>query len=418
MAEFLLALSAFERWQAARRFDPVLGQRWFVLTGAGAVLALTAALIIVSRLNTARENQAAASAFVRLCERRGLSQRERQILMMMVAKTKLKRSESIFSLATAFDRGANLLIEEALVRWGEHQCKQQRIELSLLREKLGFRKKLASAAGSARKGAKPATDQIPVNKSIELTRMKGHSPGTLSGLVLENNHMELTVKLDRPVESITGSPWRGRYYFGPSVWEFDTFEISCKGRTLTLNHTDSVRFINRRSFPRVKVSRPAYVALFPFSRMVKTGARQPEEDSVDLQQQDSRRPPADRWQPPRFLAGEAVELAGPAMRIELRGESDIEVKLSDKLLVVVNLADHRDPGGIRIIEDICEVRQVQKIENGCSIAVELVGLGDSDVDELIRLTNAEARRNENNNRQNAPLESELVAAGAETVQKV
>ena len=141
LAEFLLALSAGERWQAARRFDSSLGQRWFILTGAGAVIVLTMALIIVSRLNAAREKETAASAFVRLCDKRGLSQRERQTLMMIIAKTQLKRSESIFSLATAFDRGANLLIEEALVQWGEHQCKQLRVELSLLREKLGFRKK-------------------------------------------------------------------------------------------------------------------------------------------------------------------------------------------------------------------------------------------------------------------------------------
>ena len=417
LTESLLALSAGQRWQAAKRFDSVLGQRWFILTGAVAVLVLTAALIIVSRLNAAREKEAAASAFVRLCGKRGLSQRERQILMMIVAKIQLKRSESIFSLATAFDRGANLLIEEALVQWGEQQCKQLRIELSLLREKLGFRKKLASSVGSG-KGAKPGTNQIPVNKSIELTRIKSHGPGTLTGLVVENNQMELTVKLDQPVESITGSPWRGRYYFGSSVWEFDTFEISCKEQTLALNHTDSVRFINRRSFPRVKISRPAYVALFPFSRTVKPGVLKAEEPVADSQPEDFQSPPTEVWQPPHFLNAEVVELAGPAMRIELKGEPDIEVKLSDKVLVVANLTDPRDPDGIRIIEDICEVRQVQKIENGCSIAVELVGLNDSDVDELIRLTNAEARRNENNNQQTAPLEGELVAAGANAAQKV
>ncbi len=395
-----------------------MGQRWFILTGTVAVLVLTAALIAVSRLNAAREKQAAASAFVRLCERRGLSQRERQILMMIVAKTQLKLSESIFSLATAFDRGSNVLIEEALVQWGERQCKQLRIELSLLREKLGFRKKLAFTVGSAHKAAKPATDQIPVNKSIELTRIKGHSPGTLTGRVVENNRMELTVRLDRPVESITGALWRGRYYFGPSVWEFDTFEISCRGQTLTLNHTDSVRFINRRSFPRVKVRKVAYVALFPFSRVIKRTDPPAQEDAADTEQEDLAHQPGEVLQPPVFLDAEVVELAGPAMRIDLRGDSEVDVKLSDKVLVVVNLTDPRDLDGMRIIEDICEVRQVQKIENGCSIAVELVGLADSDVDELIRLTNAEVRRNENNDQRKAPLESKLAVAAAETMQEV
>ncbi len=47
---------------------------------------------------------------------------------------------------------------------------------------------------------------------------------------------------------------------------------------------------------------------------------------------------------------------------------------------------------LRIIEDIGEVRHVRAIENGQSIAVELTGLSDSDVNELIRATNAASVR--------------------------
>jgi hypothetical protein len=46
----------------------------------------------------------------------------------------------------------------------------------------------------------------------------------------------------------------------------------------------------------------------------------------------------------------------------------------------------------RIVEDIGEVRHTKAIKNGLSIAVELTGLSDSDVNELIRATNAASVR--------------------------
>jgi len=46
----------------------------------------------------------------------------------------------------------------------------------------------------------------------------------------------------------------------------------------------------------------------------------------------------------------------------------------------------------KIVQDIGMVRHTKTAENGLSIAVELVGLSDSDVDELIRATNAASPR--------------------------
>jgi hypothetical protein len=40
------------------------------------------------------------------------------------------------------------------------------------------------------------------------------------------------------------------------------------------------------------------------------------------------------------------------------------------------------------VQDIGEVRHIKAIEGGFSVAVELVGLSDQDVDELVRATNA------------------------------
>ena len=41
----------------------------------------------------------------------------------------------------------------------------------------------------------------------------------------------------------------------------------------------------------------------------------------------------------------------------------------------------------RIIEDIAKVRHIAKDENGSSVALELTGLNDDGINELIRATN-------------------------------
>ncbi len=64
----------------------------------------------------------------------------------------------------------------------------------------------------------------------------------------------------------------------------------------------------------------------------------------------------------------------------------------------------------RIVEDIGEVRHTKAIQDGFSIAVELTGLSDSNVSELIRATNAASIRT-NVNRQDSP-------DSAETEEKV
>ena len=43
---------------------------------------------------------------------------------------------------------------------------------------------------------------------------------------------------------------------------------------------------------------------------------------------------------------------------------------------------------VSIVQDIGEVRHTKATQNGLSIAIELTGLSDSDVNELIRATNA------------------------------
>ncbi|MHC4666107.1 MAG: PilZ domain-containing protein, partial [Planctomycetota bacterium] len=190
-----------------------------------------------------------------------------------------------------------------------------------------------------------------------------------------------TVKSAMSVKITFGEMWRVRYYFGASTWEFDTTIVSCDGDILVLNHSDTVRFINRRRFLRVPVNKPALVALFPFTRSLYEG-----NDGAS-------------WRPPEFVPAVVTELAGPGLRINVA----LDVKVGNRVLVVVRLDGENGQNSVpdrqnsksqtsRIVEDIGEVRHTRVEQNALSIAVELTGLSDSDLNELIRATNLASLR--------------------------
>ena len=201
-----------------------------------------------------------------------------------------------------------------------------------------------------------------------MTRRKARDPGDVESTIVGNSDTELAVRLTRPVKITFGEFWCIHYYFGSSVWEFDASVVSYDGDILVLNHSDDVRFINRRRFIRVPVKMQAFIAPFPFAK-----ASEPV------------------WGPPEFVPAVVTELAGPGLRIE----STLKVEEGERILVVLSLDEEQgrdlttaNTGILKIVEDIGEVRHIRAIPDGLSIAVELTGLSDSDVDKLIRITNA------------------------------
>ena len=193
--------------------------------------------------------------------------------------------------------------------------------------------------------------------------------------------------MSRPVKITFGEFWCIHYYFGSSVLEFDTSVVSYDGDILILNHSNDIRFVNRRRFIRVPVKRPAFIARFPFAKAAES-----------------------QWGPPKFVPAVVTELAGPGMRIE----SGLKVKERERVLVVLSLDEKQGgnltaakTGALEIVEDLGEVRHIKAIPNGSSIAVELTALSDSDVDELIRITNAASVKAKAGNKNNsAPTEEE------------
>jgi len=403
----VLALTPLERWKAAGRFSTsFMTEQWFILTGTAAIIILTVLLLMVSYNRAAQERKLTKQLFVKYAEKRGLSERERQILLEIGRKAGLKRCEAIFTMPSAFNNGAAKMVEESLARQEAEKSKWLRTELSFLREKLGFQKKTYASIGSPAKSRRLSSRQISIGKKLHITRRKIPDLVDIESTVIKNDNMELTVKLTTPLESKPGELWRARYYFGASVWEFDTSVVSCNGNILALNHSDNIRFINRRRFLRVPVNKPAFITRFPFVRMLGSSLT-----NVS----------GNKWGLPEFIPATVTELGGPGLRIE----APLEVKAGERVLVAFSLDEEKDEDSIpyqkdaslhailvqpgsagqdntrlrrgkatpsKIVEDIGEVRHVTAIENGLSIAIELTGLSDSDVNELIRATNAASVR--------------------------
>ena len=384
-----LALTPLQRWQAAGRFNTnFMTERWFIVTGVIAIIVLSVLLVLVSFNRIMQERKVTEQFFVTYARKRGLNEHERQVLLDIATKAGLKHSEAIFTIDGAFDRGAAKMIEENLAgQQTDGENKRLRYEMSLLREKLGFKKQPLSSIGSLSKSKKLSSRQIPVGKKLHITRRMPPNSGDIESTVIKNNDMELTVKLAVPVESAAGELWYARYHFGASVWEFDTSVVSCNGDILVLNHGDNVRFINRRRFLRVPVKKPALIARFPFAKTLG-----PIND-------DCKDTSLVSWELPEFTPAIVTELAGPGLRIE----APLKVKVGERVLVIFKLDEEKGTEQItaqrnakkqtsKMVEDIGEVRHIKAIQTGLSIAVELTGLNDSDVNELIRATNVASLR--------------------------
>ena len=384
--DLILGLTPIERWEAARRFNTgFVAEHFFLIAAMTALTLLVGLLLWVSYTRVMEERKMAKQLFFDQAEKRGLSTRERQILLEVVGKSRLKQSDAIFTMQDAFDRGAAELIEQRLAsQRPAEEIDQLRAELSFLREKLAFQP--ITSIGSATNPKKLSSRQIPIGKTIHVTRRKARISTSIESTVLKNDEAELVVKLAMPVQSRPGEYWRARYDFGASVLEFDTSVISCTGDILVFSHSENIRFISRRRFLRVPVNRPALIAPFPFARIPCSSAKSH----------------ASSLGEPEFVPAVVTELAGPGLRLE----APLQVKIGDRVLVILALNEQQGSrkagsqnegvappkagktGTSKIVQDIGMVRHTKAIENGLSIAVELVGLSDSDVNELIRATNA------------------------------
>jgi len=375
----ILALTALKRLEAMRRLNTnFMTQRWFVITGVAAIVVLVILFFVIDYHQRVWGKNVSRRFFDEYAEKRGMSSRERQLLMDIAHRAGLRQKEAIFTMERAFDAGSTKILDEGLDRQMPEESKRLRIEMFFLREKLGFQRQSSSSGGLPMKLRKMNTRQIPVGKKFYVTRRKGRDSDSIESTVTKTDYAELTIEMSRAVEIAAGEVWVVRYYFGASAWEFESSVIRSDGKVLVLNHTDDVRFINRRRFLRVAVNKSGFIAPFPFARMVGKG-------------RDEKRATSEGWLLPEFVPAIVTELAGAGLCVR----APLDVKAGDKVLVVFRLDEEQNKGDgeqkapeAKIVQDIGEVRHTTIIPNGLQIAVELIGLSDSDISELIRATNA------------------------------
>ncbi len=394
VTQAVLALSPVERWSAARRLShkgpqSYVTEHWFFWVAAAALAVLLLLLWWVSRRRSPASAELTRELFTENALRRGLSSRERQILLAIVMRSGLGQSHNIFTTVDAFDRGATKLLAECARTRNPDEIERLKTEVSSLREKLGFQ--ALQTPGRLTPSRRPSSRDIPVGKTVELTRRRHRSGATIRAEVVRNDDIELAVELETPVGSRPGDFWRARYTFGMSVWEFDTTVVSCEEARVVFNHVDNVRFINRRRFPRVAVTMPALVAPFPFMQRALSAVHRVASGG-GLDQSGAGVPVG----PPAFVHGVVTELAGPGLRIE----APLRVRAGDRVVVVFR-SDEMDMAGSDrmrdgsqgcVIESVGQVRHCHSTETGVSIAVELAGLSEGDIDALVRMTNVMSSR--------------------------
>lgn len=392
--DLFLALTAMERMEAMRRLTAnVFTQRIIIYISVMAIIVLTLALVYISQHNKKEEDELSDEMFNNYADKRGLSKRERQILRYMASRAGMQKLETIFTLESAFDTGSARLLEEVSEK--DHNL-QVASEIAFLREKLGFRKRSSLTVADMLRKNKLSTRQLPVDKKIQLTRRKGSETEDIEATVTKNSEFELLLKLSKPVEDPQNTILRGRYYFGASVWEFDIFVTNCIEDILVLRHCDEVRHINRRRFLRVPVDRPGFIAAFDFSKDMQL---QMEKTKAD----DSfRNIGHDDIIHPEFHPASVKEIAGPGFLVE----SDLKVQVGQRVVLI--FAWENSPEPIKdtsstivkysVVEDIAEVKRFEEQEDKNIIAIEMYGVGDAEIDKLIKITNEASRRNSNQNK--------------------
>lgn len=385
--EVTLGLTPAERFQAAGRFESG-NTVWFVVIFGVIALALVVVLATVVWEHSRQKDKSGKDKFLEQAQKRGLSSRESQILLRVAKLTGLKKVESIFTMERAFDIGTGKVLDSATaLRMTDEQIKRLGEELAYIREKLGFKKKLMPVTEPVRRLRERSSREIPLGKRVYMTRRLGRDSENIEAIIIKNTDNVLAVRLAVALESSIGERWCVRYYYGASVWEFDVSVVGSEGDVLILNHSDNIRFINRRRFLRVPVRRKAYIAPFAFERQIAAKSSRPGTNLADVFDEGVVLP--------RFVPATVTQLAGPGLLIE----TSLPLEARQRVAVIFDLDVYDDPDGTarpvrarKIVEDIGIVRHTSQAEKGYSVAVELTGLSDFDVNGLIRATNAAAAK--------------------------
>ncbi|NLH15228.1 MAG: PilZ domain-containing protein [Phycisphaerae bacterium] len=387
-----LALTPLERYSAMRRLNShhplpdslraFLTHPWFIWGGILLIGILLISLVLVRRKRTVHEKYQHKEQFRFLCDQRGLTAQQREILTAIARQSRAGRMEEVFFQSDLFVRGASQLMQEYFAS-GHNliERKKMNVLIGQIKQKLGFQSGFGGLP--IRRGRDPglSSRDIPVGKTVSIALSTRPEGSRVDAVVIQSDEFELVLRPEIPVSCPPGEHWNVRYRLGTSTYEFDALTMVCGSDGLELSHTESVRFLNRRRFLRVPVEFPAQVAPFPVQRQQERG----------------------RLVVPQFVPATVTEISGPGLRIH----TELATEHGQRLLVVFEL----EPG--KVIQDIGEVRGLRDTAQDQSIGVELVGLDDTTVNELIRTTNAIAIRRDSQMRKMNAENPEMVATSGE-----
>ena len=147
------SLTSTQRWDALRllNFD-FGGQDGFILICGVILAALIMLLVIVHLLDAIKRKRNSNHLFIEYADKRGLNIRERQILMDIATRARLRLTESIFTMGDVFDRAATKMIRASLAKYGAKRSRYLSAELSMLREKMGFRRRSSISETAVEQG--------------------------------------------------------------------------------------------------------------------------------------------------------------------------------------------------------------------------------------------------------------------------
>jgi hypothetical protein len=260
-------------------------------------------------------------------------------------------------MSDAFDKGSAKLMQERFSR-GDNIVVRKRLNVMIntIKGKLGFTSGKRTYGVRRGLGHGLSSRTIPVGNRVSLVRSIDKGASRIKGEVIQNDEIEIVIKTRENISSVPGDVWDVRYRFGSSTWAFCSLTMNSTENILELSHTDNIRFVNRRKFPRATVRKTAMIAAFETIRKGFKG----KDMNLD------------------FYEATVTEISGPGLLIN----SDIEVSQGDRVLIMFELKRGC------IVQDIGEIRGVRDTGVSRSIGVELVGLDDSSINELISYTNS------------------------------
>jgi len=294
--------------------------------------------------------------FAETADRLRLNPEEQGALARIASAAKLKQINAILNDDVAFEQGvAKLLVSRDILAMPEAQRAHVEGVIDALREKLNF------TEGGGRGGERDENGKVTLAPGTRVSILRRGAEDPAVAAVVSTGAGRITVQPETPVKVRPGDAWRIRHITLGEQWEFDTSVIDGASGRVILQQIGEPRCINLRRFFRVPTHNPALIALFPFV----AGAGEPGG--------------------PTFVPSTVTEIAGRGLRVD----SPLETKAGDRVLVIFRPDPARSVQGLGVVR-----RSLQGGAGMYVTMVEMIGLSDAEVGELVREANSAARRAE------------------------